>query len=121
MVQSLSLINLFVRDVQWSREFYADVLEIPVLTPSDDQYVLLDIDGPQIYLHWTPSGTEVEYQHRGVELFFRVHDVDDVAQRLRAKGVEILKEPDDLGWQPWRFIMVVDPDGYVIFLASHKR
>ncbi len=36
MIQLLSLINLFVRNVQRSREFYSHVLEIPVVT-SDDQ------------------------------------------------------------------------------------
>ena len=33
MIHSLSLINLFVRDVQRSRQFYTEVLEIPVVGP----------------------------------------------------------------------------------------
>jgi catechol 2,3-dioxygenase-like lactoylglutathione lyase family enzyme len=57
MVESLSLINLMVRDVQRSREFYCGVLEIPIANADDgeiDKYLRLDIDGPQLYLHYTP-------------------------------------------------------------------
>jgi catechol 2,3-dioxygenase-like lactoylglutathione lyase family enzyme len=121
MLESLSLINLFVRDVPTSRAFYCDLLGVPVVNPSDDQYTLLDIDGPQIYLHWTPPDTEIEYRKRGIELFFRVSDADQLAERLRAKGVTIREGPYDVGWRPWRCIQVEDPDGYVIFLASRMR
>jgi catechol 2,3-dioxygenase-like lactoylglutathione lyase family enzyme len=121
MLQSLSLINLFVRDVPTSRRFYCDLLGVPVVSPADDQYTLLDIDGPQIYLHWTPPDTEVEYRKRGVELYFRVSDADQLAERLRANGVEIRAGPYDVGWRPWRCIQVEDPDGYVLFLASRTR
>ncbi len=88
MLESLSLINLFVRDVPVSRQFYQELLEVPIVA-ADDQYTLLDIDGPQIYLHWTPPDSEVEYRQRGVELYFRVGDVDQLAEHLHAKGVTI--------------------------------
>ncbi len=120
MLESLSLINLFVRDVPRSRRFYQELLDVPILA-ADDQYTLLDIDGPQIYLHWTPPDTEVAYRQRGVELFFRVHDVDQLAERLRAKGVTIREGPYDVGLRPWRCIQIEDPDGYVLFLASRVR
>ena len=125
MLESLSLINLFVRDVPTSRTFYCDLLGVPVATPPGepeiDQYTLLDIDGPQIYLHWTPPDTEVEYRKRGLELYFRVSDADQVAERLRAKGVTIPEGPYDVGWRAWRCIEVEDPDGYVLFLVSRTR
>ena len=120
MLESLSLINLFVRDVPVSRQFYQELLEVPIVE-ADDQYTLLDIDGPHIYLHWTPPESEVAYRQRGVELYFRVGDVDQLAERLRAKGVTIREGPYDVGWRPWRCIQVEDPDGYVLFLASRTR
>jgi len=76
MIQSPSRISLFVRDARRSRTFYPDVLKIPMRMGSSDHDVLLTSDGLHIYLHWTPPGIEVAFQHRGVELFFRVHDVE---------------------------------------------
>jgi catechol 2,3-dioxygenase-like lactoylglutathione lyase family enzyme len=124
MVESLSLINLMVRDVQRSREFYCGVLEIPIANAGDgeiDKYLRLDIDGPQLYLHYTPPEQEVDYARRGVEVFFRVANVDTVAERLRQKGVAIRKGPFDLSWRLWRCIEVEDPDGYIINLVSRRK
>ena len=124
MIESLSLINLYVQDVPKSREFYTGLLGVPIVNadePGSDQYALLDIDGPQLYLHWTPPGTEVDCRRRGVELFFRVTDADQAAERLRERGVTIREDPYDVGWRPWRCVQVEDPDGYVIFLASRTR
>jgi predicted enzyme related to lactoylglutathione lyase len=56
-----------------------------------------------------------------VEVFFRVADVDTVAERLRQKGVTIRKGPFDLSWRPWRCIQVEDPDGYIINLVSRRK
>ena len=36
MLESLSLINLFVRDVPTSRTFYCDLLGVAVASPADD-------------------------------------------------------------------------------------
>jgi len=36
MLESLSLINLFVRDVLTSRTFYCDLLGVAVASPADD-------------------------------------------------------------------------------------
>lgn len=124
MVHSLSLINLFVRDVAASRRFYCQVLGIPVsidTAPGEDKYVELDIDGPRLYLHWTPPGTAVEYRDRGLELFLRVEDADVMARELAGKGVSLKKPVYDLGWRPWRCLEVEDPDGYTLFLVSRQE
>jgi len=57
---------------------------VPVVSLADDQYTLLDIDGPQIYLHWTPRDTEVEHRKGGVELYFRLSAADRTRFILRA-------------------------------------
>jgi catechol 2,3-dioxygenase-like lactoylglutathione lyase family enzyme len=124
MVESLSLVNLLVRDVQKSREFYCDLLEVPIANAGDsevDKYLRLDIDGPQLYLHYTPPEEMVDYVHRGVEFYFRVADADAVAERLRSKGIPIRRGPFDLTWRPWRGIEVEDPDGYLIYLVSRRK
>lgn len=88
--------------------------------PTDAHYLPLDLDGPQLYLHWTPQETVVDYRHRGVELYFRVQDADALAQSLTAKGV-LLKQPVyDVGWRPWRCLTVEDPDGYTLYLVSRQ-
>jgi predicted enzyme related to lactoylglutathione lyase len=123
MVHSLSLINLFVRDVAASRHFYCDVLGIPVVagaTPEEDKYLPLDIDGPQIYLHWTPPENVVEYRNRGLELYLRVEDADALAHRLSQRGVTLKTPVYDVGWRPWRCLEVEDPDGYILYLVSRQ-
>ena len=124
MVHSLSLINLFVSDMAASRHFYCQVLGISVSTntaPDEDKYVKLDLDGPQIYLHWTPPDSVIEYRNRGIELYLRVEDADVMARRLGELGV-VLKTPVyDVGWRPWRCLAVEDPDGYTLYLVSRQR
>jgi catechol 2,3-dioxygenase-like lactoylglutathione lyase family enzyme len=124
MVHSLSLINLFVRDMATSRHFYCDVLGIPVVggaTPEEDKYLPLDIDGPQIYLHWTPPESVSEYRNRGLELYLRVEDADDLAHHLSQCDVTLKTPVYDVGWRPWRCLEVEDPDGYILYLVSRQR
>lgn len=124
MVHSLSLINLFVRDVAASRHFYCDVLGIPVVAGTaldEDKYLPLDIDGPQIYLHWTPPESVIEYRNRGMELYLRVEDADAMARHLSQRGVTLKTPVYDVGWRPWRCLAVEDPDGYNLYLVSRQR
>ena len=124
MVHSLSLINLFVSDMAASRHFYCQVLGIPVASnsaPDEDKYLALDLDGPQIYLHWTPPESVVEYRNRGIELYLRVEDADAMARRLSQLGVTLKTPVYDVGWRPWRRLEVEDPDGYTLNLVSRQR
>jgi predicted enzyme related to lactoylglutathione lyase len=124
MIHSLSLINLFVSDVAASRQFYCQVLGIPVsinTAPGEDKYLELDIDGPQIYLHWTPPNSLIEYRNRGIELYLRVEDADAMARQLAKIGVILKKSVYDVGWRPWRCLEVEDPDGYTLYLVSRQR
>ncbi len=124
MVHSLSLINLFVSDVTVSRHFYCEVLGIPVAintAPGEDKYLALDLDGPQIYLHWTPPESVVEYRNRGVELYLRVEDADALAHQLAQLGVALKTPVYDVGWRPWRCLTVEDPDGYTLYLVSRQK
>jgi predicted enzyme related to lactoylglutathione lyase len=124
MVHSLSLINLFVSDVAVSRQFYCEVLGIPVASNTaadEDKYLALDIDGPQIYLHWTPPGSLIEYRKRGIELYLRVEDADALARQLDQSGVRLKTPVYDVGWRPWRCLAIDDPDGYTLYLVSRQR
>jgi predicted enzyme related to lactoylglutathione lyase len=124
MIHSLSLINLFVRDMGVSRQFYCEILGIPLsihTAAEEDKYVELDIDGPRIFLHWTPPDTSVEYRNRGLELYLRIDDADVMARRLSEKGIELKTPVYDVGWRPWRCLQVEDPDGYTLFLVSRQN
>jgi predicted enzyme related to lactoylglutathione lyase len=124
MVHSLSLINLYVSDVAVSRHFYCQVLGIPVASngaPDEDKYLPLDLDGPQIYLHWTPPGSLVEYRKRGIELYLRVEDADAMARRLGQLGVALKTPVYDVGWRPWCCLAIEDPDGYTLYLVSRQK
>src|SRR4051794_17437628 len=56
------------------------------------------------------------------ELFVYVDDVDETVERLRARHVRVMREPQDMQWGE-RVAYVADPDGNPVALAvpSHER
>jgi lactoylglutathione lyase len=54
------------------------------------------------------------------EMFVYVGDVDGEVERLRAEGVSVLREPEDMFWGE-RIAWVVDPDGNPVALAARDR
>ena len=54
------------------------------------------------------------------ELCLYTDDVDKAVARLRADGVEVLREPDDMPWGE-RMAYVADPDGNPVHLAARRN
>lgn len=89
-----------VDDLQKAREFYAGVMGCPE-GRSSDHWIDFDLFGHQIVTHLTPKievaacndvdGTAVPIPHFGVVL--SMDDWTELAERLRAKGVEFIVEP----------------------------
>jgi lactoylglutathione lyase len=52
-----------------------------------------------------------------VEMFVYVDDVDTLVTSLRAEGVPVLREPEDMPWGE-RIATVTDPDGNPVALAN---
>jgi lactoylglutathione lyase len=63
--------------------------------------------------------TELEPPGR-VSLWLYCDDVDSEVEILRAAGVEIVREPEDMEWGE-RMAAILDPDGNEIYLGRSSR
>ena len=113
-------VNLLVRNVGISVEFYRDIIGARVRY-SDADFAALDLNGWQFMLH-----ADHTYDHHpsysrllvsglrgtGAELRFLGVDPDIIEQRAKHAGVTILQPSQDFA-HGWRDVMLADPDGYI--------
>ena len=111
MITNISLLSVWVKDIDESLAFYTDVLGFEVgddlqLGPDFRWCTVVHPRQPEIHLHLTtPSGPLPDYL---IEAMARAQDegglpgvglnVDDCRatyEELRAKGVEFLQEPEE--------------------------
>lgn len=98
-----------VSDVERAAAFYEDVLGLPLLFKFPGT-AFFDADGVRIYL-----ATPTEPDFRGTAtVYFRVHEVGAVFDRLVARGATVREEPEiahrDERYDLW-LAFVQDPDG----------
>lgn len=119
-----------VSDLQKSVAFYRDVLGMKQRQTYKLSYmdeVVLAYDGPRgsaiVLMHWT-DGSKRNYKDNPVKIVLYVPDPKAAAERIRAAGMPIVREPTPV---PTLGNAVVgfakDPDGYLIELlqASPQR
>ena len=126
--------NLFhlafpVHDLSAAREFYLGVLECEEAR-SSDRWVDFNLYGHQIVAHLAPgsagirAGNDVDADHVPVPHFGIILPMDEwreLADRLRAKGVEFIIEPKmrfvgEVGEQATMFFL--DPSGNALEFKS---
>jgi extradiol dioxygenase family protein len=119
--------NLFhlafpVHDLDAARQFYGGILECEEAR-SSDRWVDFNLYGHQIVAHLVPgsagirAGNDVDADHVPVPHFGIILPMDEwseLAERLRAKGVEFIIEPKmrfvgEIGEQATMFLL--DPSG----------
>jgi len=122
--QRVFAVTLVVEDLDAAREFYARAFELPEHYFSGDSAVfrfgellinLLQADKGPGLLDPVPVAP-VESGVR-VQLTVPVDDVDAVAAGLVARGVELLRGPEDRPWGP-RTASFRDPGGHVWEIAQ---
>ena len=102
-------------DLAASSRWYQDVLgfvDVFTMRGPDDRPLLA-------HLRWSKWGdvlltqarTSVELPGRGITLNFMTLAVDEVAERARAAGANVLEGPIDRPWNA-RDVTIADPDGY---------
>ncbi len=114
-------VELFVRDIEVSRAFYAGALGFMVARSTPGSYAALVRDGAAIGLN---AAANLPLQHpasiapgerpgRGVEIVIAVRDPDAVFARASASEWPI---ESPLTLQPWglKDFRMIDPDGYYI-------
>ena len=109
LVSGLSVVYLYVRDIERATAFYRDVLGIPL--EGDDDWVEATFpEGVRFALHkWHEGAPEIS--SGTIHVDFSVADIDQAAEQLRAAGVEIGK----IYREPYgTHFSFVDPDGYTL-------
>ena len=111
-------VNLIVADIGRSLRFYTDVLGAETHY-ADEDFAALRLAGLEFILHadHTYDGHplyarlgESGRRGAGAELRLVGVDPDEVEQRARSSGADVVQEAGDRG-HAWRDDMVADPDG----------
>ncbi len=116
VVKGLSVVYLYVRDLDRSLAFYRDVLGIP-LERSDQVWAEARLGSVRFALHALHAGVG-EPQSGTMHADFEVDDIDEAAATVRAAGVdvrEIRREPYG------SHCTFFDPDGYELELFQPAR
>jgi lactoylglutathione lyase len=110
-VSNISVVYLYVRDMERSLTFYRGLLGIPL--EGDEHWVEATFPGgTRFALHAAPDGKD-DLSSGTVSVSLEVEDVDRATEFLRADGVEVRETMrEDWGTAA----DVVDPDGYTITL-----
>jgi len=113
-------VNLLVRNVEKSLDFYRDVLRASVRY-GDADFAALSLLGVDFMLHadhaydhhplYAPL-TAARERGVGAELRFLGIDPDEVEERARRYGCIILQPSKDFA-HGWREVTLLDPDGYI--------
>jgi catechol 2,3-dioxygenase-like lactoylglutathione lyase family enzyme len=121
LLLGLRHVALNVRDVQKSVDFYCSVIGMSVEWAPDKDNVYLTSGGDNVAIHKLPEGTKPEgtqtLNHIGF-VVARPEDVDDVAARVQAQGIELV-EPVRTHRDGARSFYFRDPDGILIQLLYH--
>jgi lactoylglutathione lyase len=124
VVQGLESLILFVGDLARAKEFYANILGLPVAF--EDAIIVVVGSGPtRVVLHRNDRG----HDDRGIfpagvvpgaaALRFSVPDPDACQADAERRGVRVLWPAQDASWG--RFVVVADPDGRPVALAKMNR
>jgi lactoylglutathione lyase len=115
-VSGISVVFLYVSDMQRSLAFYRDLLGIPL--EGDERWAETTFPGgTRFALHATREGVG-ELSSGTVHVSLGVEDADAAAAFLREHGVDVREAMRD----EWGTALEVDdPDGYVINLFQPPR
>jgi lactoylglutathione lyase len=109
-VSRVSVVYLYVSDMERSLRFYRDLLGIPL--EGDEDWTEATLGGTRFALHAKHEGIG-ELSAGTIHVSLEVADADAAAERLRAEGVETRETMRD----EWgTAVEVVDPDGYRVYL-----
>jgi catechol 2,3-dioxygenase-like lactoylglutathione lyase family enzyme len=115
LISRISVVFLYVSDMERSTGFYRDLLGIPL--EGDEDWQEASLEGVRFALHRTREGIG-QLSSGTIHVNLEVDDVDAAAKRLRAAGIEAGETMRD----EWGAALeVVDPDGYRLYLYQPPR
>ncbi|MHB8630150.1 MAG: VOC family protein [Aggregatilineales bacterium] len=111
----LGIVILYVHDIEKATAFYRDVVGFTIEPGANTSaFVFLrPADSPSFALQDISTTTADKAAKGGcTEIGFLVDDVDATFKRWKAKGVEIVTEPED---KPFgRYFLAKDPEGHFL-------
>jgi len=117
MFRRLDAVVLFVKDLKRSIDFYVNELGLP-LRYSDNNTAELFNDPTRIVLKRKNSSSNDSNVKSGILLGFTVHDLYELCEMLKKRGLKFLKEPREESFG--KHAIILDPDGHMISLAEIK-
>ena len=114
MDYTLAITILRVQDIEKERRFYHETLGFPVdEAQSSPNFIMLKTAGPAwLALEDVSAQPEKAAPAGSVEIGLIVDDVDRVWQEWKAKGVNLLTQPQDLPFG--RAFDARDPEGHAL-------
>jgi lactoylglutathione lyase len=119
--------SITVRDIDASIRFYTENLGMRLVNrheiPENNAEIAFLEDGVtqhQIELTYWSSKREYVEGDQLDHIGFQVDDIDRVVEELRRKGVDIKKEPYNIGIGPSRIAFITDPNDIWIELIQRK-
>ncbi len=112
-----------VSDLERSADFYSKVLGMKRMQTFKLDYmdeIVLGHEGRNavVLMHYT-DGSVRNYKDNPVKLVFYVTDPKAVAERIKAEGCEIIREPAPIATLGGAVVgLAKDPDGYVVELLQ---
>ena len=107
-------------DLDSSIRFYTEIVGLTLdfrysdfyagIRAGDQRFHLKLVDSPDPSIPYVQAGDHIH-------LYLGTHDVDAVAEHLRAKGVALSQEPTDTAWQT-RELVFLDDQGHTIYVGQ---
>jgi lactoylglutathione lyase len=126
----LRSIGIGVSDIERSVDFYTRVCGMKEIETIKLEYMDQVIVGYAsdssvargsrlLLMHWT-DGSKPNYRDNPIKLVLSVSDTKEIAERIRAEGFSIVREPQ-ISQATGNFVAYAkDPDGYVVELVQLK-
>ena len=116
---------LYVRDLEDSVHFYAEVLGLPVVARPAPHMAIIRLGNGVLYLHedpenapeWMNKALDANLRGVGVICHIEVDDVATLKHRLVSSEVEISQGPIEARGQLQLY--VYDPSGYNLVFVQH--
>ena len=114
---------LYVEDLDRSKNYYCDLLELKPGFETDWIIQLSDPKNASVELILQPMKHDLiprrfQKPPQGCSLAFVVNDCDALFKRAQSMGLEIIQEPKNEHYGQRRFL-TVDPDGVLIDVSSN--
>jgi len=105
---------LYYRDLPGAMKFYEEVMGFEMVVDQGWSKIYKIRDGAYVGLVDGAHGYHQASDTKPVILCLNVHDSDAWYQRLKEKGVEMEKQPQESERLKIKVFMLRDPEGYVI-------